>query len=66
MKSWKLLKTTLRINADGTKTFVKYDNEMPDCVALLETKSLEYNHDEIIVFLQTDEWQKYDDELELV
>jgi hypothetical protein len=56
---------TLRINADGTKTFVKYENEMPASVTLLQTKSVEYTHDEILVVLNTDEWQVYD-EIDLV
>lgn len=53
--------STLRKSVDGTKTFVKYDSEMPESVSLLTSKSVEYNHDEIMNILRTEEWQPADD-----
>ncbi len=53
--------STLRKSVDGTKTFVKYDSEMPESVSLLTSKSVEYNNDEITNILRTEEWQPADD-----
>lgn len=50
--------STLRKSVDGTKTFVKYSDEMPSSVNNLSTKSKEYTHSEIIDILSTIEWLK--------
>ena len=47
---------TVRKSIDETKTFVKWNNEIPDCVANLTTKEGPYTYEEIIRILQTEEW----------
>ena len=49
---------TVRKSVDKTKTFVKWDGVMPDCVHNLTTKEGPYTYDEIIVILATPEWNK--------
>ena len=47
---------TVRRSVDGTKTFVKYEGDMPATVLALTTKSVPYTHEEILVILNTPEW----------
>ena len=47
---------TIRKSVDETKTFVKWDSAMPDCVANLTTKEGPYTYDEILQILATPEW----------
>jgi len=47
---------TVRKSVDGTKTFVKWDGAIPQCVNDLETKEGPYTYDEILVILSTPEW----------
>ena len=47
---------TVRKSVDGTKTFVKWENETPACVANLTTKEGPYNHDEILAILSGTDW----------
>ena len=47
---------TVRKSVDGTKTFVKWENDMPECVANLTTKEGPYNHSDILEILSTEEW----------
>lgn len=47
---------TVRTSVDGTKTFVKWEGEMPACVSGLTTKEGPYNHSEILAILSTEEW----------
>jgi hypothetical protein len=47
---------TVRRSVDGTKTFVKWDSEMPECIANLETKEGPYTYEEILNILATPEW----------
>lgn len=47
---------TLRKSVDKTKTFVKYEGEMPECIQNLQTKTAELTHEEIINILSTSEW----------
>jgi len=47
---------TVRKSVDETKTFVKWDGIMPECVANLDTKEGPYTYEEILVILATDEW----------
>ena len=49
---------TVRKSVDETKTFVKWDGEMPECVSTLTTKEGPYTYDEIVVILSTSEWSK--------
>ena len=47
---------TVRKSVDGTKTFVKWDGAIPQCVADLETKEGPYTYEEILAILDTPEW----------
>ena len=47
---------TVRKSVDETKTFVKWDDVMPQCVADLTTKEGPYTYDEILAILATPEW----------
>jgi hypothetical protein len=54
---------TCRYSVDGSKTFVKYNGNQPNSVAIIQDKSREYNHDEILVILSTEEWTASIEEL---
>ncbi len=43
---------TLRFSVDGTKSFVKFEGDVP---SFLEGKTI-YSHSEILAILATDEW----------
>jgi hypothetical protein len=47
---------TVRKSVDGTRTFVKWDNEMPQCVAALTTAEGPYTYDEILTILAGPFW----------
>lgn len=47
---------TVRRSTDGTKTFVKWDGEVPPCVANLTTKGECLTHTEILAEMSTEEW----------
>jgi hypothetical protein len=47
---------TVRLSADETKTFVKWDGETPSCISLLTNTEGPYTHEEILVILSTPEW----------
>ena len=47
---------TVRKSVDQTKTFVKWDGAMPECVNNLTTKEGPYTYDEILTILSTTEW----------
>ena len=47
---------TVRKSIDGTKTFVKWDGETPQCVIDISTKEGPYTYDEILIILSTPEW----------
>jgi beta-xylosidase len=47
---------TTRKSVDGTKTFVKWDNEVPACVESLTTGGDYLTHSEILTILMTEEW----------
>ena len=47
---------TVRKSVDGTKTFVKWEHEMPACVSGLTTKEGPYNHSEILEILSGEDW----------
>jgi hypothetical protein len=48
--------STVRRSIDLTKTFVKWEGEMPNCVTNLTTKEGPYTQDEMISILETPEW----------
>ena len=47
---------TVRKSLDDTKTFVKYEGDMPSSVTTVEGKSQAYSHLEILEILATDKW----------
>jgi len=47
---------TVRKSVDGTKTFVKWNGDVPECVSTLTTKGNYLTHDEIIELMATPEW----------
>lgn len=51
---------TVRRSVDGTKTFVKWDNEVPPCVDDITTKEGPYTHSEILEILSGQEWTQPD------
>ncbi len=52
---------TLRINNSGSKTFVKWEGDMPDSITTLTTKEGPYTYTEIHNILQEPEWSGPDD-----
>lgn len=46
----------LRKSLDGTKTFVKYEGLIPECVTLLSSGDGPYNYQDFITVLRTSEW----------
>ena len=49
---------TVRKSVDETKTFVKWDGNMPECVSTLTTKECPYTYEEMLTILSTPEWLK--------
>jgi hypothetical protein len=47
---------TVRKSVDGTRTFVKWDGEIPQCVSELTTKEGPYTYEEILQILGRLEW----------
>jgi hypothetical protein len=47
---------TVRKSVDETKTFVKWDGEVPAFVAEIESAEGPYTYEEILVILATEEW----------
>ena len=47
---------TVRKSVDGTKTFVKWDGEVPSCVEALTTKGPYLTHSEIVAEMTTETW----------
>lgn len=47
---------TVRKSVDESKTFVKWDGVMPECVTNLNTKEGPYTYEEILTILSTPEW----------
>lgn len=47
---------TLRYSIDGSKTFVKWDGPVPDCVNNLTTKEGPYTYEEILIILDNHDW----------
>jgi len=52
---------TVRMSVDGTKTFVKWDGEIPPSVDGLTTKEGPYTYDEILYILNGPEWTSNDE-----
>jgi hypothetical protein len=47
---------TVRLSVNSTKTFVKWDGEVPVFVAEIESAEGPYTYEEILVILATEEW----------
>lgn len=47
---------TVRKSVGETKTFVKWEGTMPECVSNLTTKEGPYTYDEMLSILSTPEW----------
>jgi hypothetical protein len=47
---------TVRKSVDGTKTFVKWDGNIPQTVLNLTTKEGPYTYQEMLDILNTPEW----------
>ena len=47
---------TLRLSVDESKTFVKWEGDIPSSVSSLSTKQGPYTHSEILSILSTDVW----------
>ena len=47
---------SVRKSLDETKTFVKYEGDMPSSVSALTSKTSEYSHSEILTVLAGSEW----------
>ena len=47
---------TVRKSVDKLKTFVKWDGDIPECVANLTTKEGPYTYEEMLDILATPEW----------
>lgn len=52
---------TVRRSVDGTKTFVKWDGDVPSCVVNLATKGDYLTHEEILGIMATPEWTETTD-----
>lgn len=48
---------TLRLSVDGLKTFVEYDLPMPESVQQLESKSEPLTIEQLLIILDSKEWQ---------
>jgi hypothetical protein len=51
---------TVRKSIDGTRTFVKWDGEMPSSVAALTTAEGPYTYEEILIILAGPDWTTND------
>ena len=49
---------TVRLSVNSTKTFVKWDGEVPAFVAEIESAEGPYTYEEILEILATEEWSK--------
>jgi hypothetical protein len=47
---------TLRLSTDETKTFVKWEGDIPSSVQLLTTAEGPYTYNEMLTILETPEW----------
>ena len=47
---------TVRRSTDGTKTFVKWNGDVPACISLLTTAEGPYTHTDMLEILSTSQW----------
>lgn len=50
---------TVRKSANGTKTFIKWEDDTPTFLSSLESAEGPYTYEEILQILSTVEWQIY-------
>jgi hypothetical protein len=55
---------TLRKNVDNSKTFVKWDGEIPEFINSLSTKEGPYTYLEILNILSTQEWNNSENNIQ--
>jgi hypothetical protein len=55
---------TLRKNIDNSKTFVKWDGEIPEFINSLSTKEGPYRYLEILNILSTPEWNNLENNIQ--
>ena len=48
--------STVRKSIDNTKTFVKWDDTIPQCIRNLSTKEGPYTYEEMLEILATEAW----------
>lgn len=53
---------TVRKSVDGTKTFVKWDGDIPSCVSSLTECWGPYTHEQILGIMATEEWTNNQEE----
>ena len=51
---------TVRVSVDGTKTFVKWEGDIPSCVTALTTAEGPYTYEEILIILEGPDWSAND------
>ena len=52
---------SMRYSLDGTKTFIKYEGEQPDCCYVISQDALglkEYSHEIFLQILKGEEWTR--------
>jgi len=54
---------TLRLNVSGSRTFVKWNGDIPTSVSSLTTKEGPYTHQQILTILTGSEWVDTLDEI---
>jgi hypothetical protein len=54
---------TVRKSVDKSKTFVKWNGEVPACVESLLSKSQYYTYNEMIELLKTEEWTSFEEDV---
>ena len=47
---------TVRLSLDGTKTFVKWEDTIPQCIQLLTTADGPYSYQEMLEILDGPDW----------
>ena len=47
---------TIVYSVDGTKSFIKWEGDVPQCIENLKTKNGPYTHAEILKILDSAEW----------
>lgn len=55
---------TVRKSVDGTRTFVKWDGDMPSIVSLLTTSEGPYTYTEMLGILSTPDWTNKQEDME--